>query len=446
MVSRMKQIVAVFLCVASSLMAQPSLKPHIGQRNIPADTDTICRIPLYLGGFDASGLDVGDTAYDFTLFDANGDSLNLATVLSQGKPILLISSSYTCPVFRGKVPAINAIVSRFAGKVEIYIIYTVEAHPQTDTSPYFGRVQTGSTNVNAGILYRQPTTYGERKAILAEMTKDLTIDAPIVIDGPCNEWWQTYGPAPNNATVIDTNGIVRIKHGWFDRYPENMTCDLNDLLGIPDSCGQSPGDSSKGSFRFTMLSSDTAKGDAGQTLSVDAELVNESENDVFVLVRRLENDLPTGWETSLCLDVCYSTTTDSTTILLPAKASQSFHFYFYTSDGGAAKAHARVGLRNVNDKANSYSQDLYAVATPALAVHQSDDVQISISPQPAIDHLTITAIPAFKEIEIFDMLGRREKYIPFEERVDITSLTSGVYTIVLYKASGLPLVRQFIKQ
>src|SRR6187551_3614807 len=120
----------IFIMLLSIITdAQPVLKPSIGLNALPSDNDNICNEPLFLGSFFSSGLQAGDTAYDFTLFDMNGDSLHLADLLNQGKPVLLVAGSYTCPVFRGKVDVINDVMSTYAGQLNAYVIYTLEAHP-----------------------------------------------------------------------------------------------------------------------------------------------------------------------------------------------------------------------------------------------------------------------------------------------------------------------------
>ena len=66
----------------------------------------------------------------------------------------------------------------------------------------------------------QPSTYEERVTQASEMAKQLGITVPILIDEMDNPVWCTYGPAPNIAYLIGTDGIIREKLGWYD--PEDM--------------------------------------------------------------------------------------------------------------------------------------------------------------------------------------------------------------------------------
>ena len=161
----------------------------------------------------------------------------MLTILQTGKPLLLIAGSYTCPIFRQKIATIESVASSFAGQINTYVVYVVEAHPNTpDVSPYSGTVWTTTENQTEGILYLQPTTYGEKKQIVTDLLADVNfpMSVPILIDGPCNEWWLNFGPAPNNAYLIQPNGVVYAKHPWFNQNPDNMTNDINALLAMMD--------------------------------------------------------------------------------------------------------------------------------------------------------------------------------------------------------------------
>lgn len=225
-------IIALFISFTAA--AQVNLKPSIGLVSKPKDTDSICKIQTYLGNFAASGLQVADTVYDFKLYNLNGDSLDLGLELAKGKPVLLVAGSYTCPVYRGKVPNINNIANTYAGKVSVFIIYIVEPHPVTpDKSPYSGNVWTTSQNYTDNVLYLQPKTYGERKTVVQDMLNKISHNAPVFIDGACNKWWDTYGPAPNNAYLIKPDGIVYAKHDWYDsKNPYDIVADINSLLNL----------------------------------------------------------------------------------------------------------------------------------------------------------------------------------------------------------------------
>ncbi|MBK7966217.1 MAG: hypothetical protein IPK10_13660 [Bacteroidetes bacterium] len=205
--------------------------PSIGLNALPNSADSICPIVPTNAGGAIPGIMTGVTVPDFKLYTLSGDSVDLSQVLQQGLPVLLISSSYTCPVFRGKIPNINTVDSIYQGQLLVYVVYTVEAHPDIDVSPYSGNVWTTSANISEGVLYRQPKTYGERMAIADSLLSHYYIRPEILIDGPCNEWWLNYGTEPNSATLIKTDGSVFAFQQWFNKAPENIFCEIDSLLG-----------------------------------------------------------------------------------------------------------------------------------------------------------------------------------------------------------------------
>ncbi len=356
-------------------------------------------------------------------------------MLQDGLPVLIVNGSYTCPVFRGKVNLINQIAADYAGQLQTLIIYTVEAHPSGDISPYFGFENVGNANIQAGILYNQPTTYGERKSIVADMLAAMTIAVPVYLDGPCNNWWEIYGPAPNNAYLVDPTGVVVSKHGWFNKYPEDIICDIDELLGIPNDCDLTV----NGSFDFVMESDTVVSGLAGSTLSLYGLLTNNSDEGVDIEVARLANNIPTDWSTSMCMDICYATDVSYTTIHLEPGEEQVYTMYFYTGPD-AGQGMTRMGFRNLNNQQNRFVQRMYANTALSTSIESPDVTAFSVYPNPVKSslHIAITENSSLyetvKAIKIYSRLGELTLQQTWEYSigdVDVSTLVEGVYMLVL---------------
>ena len=181
-------IIVAYSLLCLPTLAQLNLKPTIGIGTLPNDADSVCTLGIVGGGgFGQVGPMSGDTIPHFNLWATDGSEMDIETVLLQGKPVLIVTGSYTCPVFRNKVDVINDLQSTYGSSLEIFIVYVVEAHPiAPDISPYFGVVNDAG-NPSVGINVLQPTTYGERKYVVQEMTDSMQFDVPIYLDGPCNE-------------------------------------------------------------------------------------------------------------------------------------------------------------------------------------------------------------------------------------------------------------------
>ena len=423
---------------------QPNLKPSIGIGPEPANNDEVCEIPLYLESIGAAGYFVGDTVPDFNLYDLDGNELSLAQSMADGKPVLLISASYTCFVFRGKVDVINQLFDQYGDEINIYIIYTVEAHPNIDISPYYGFVNVGSSNITEGVLYEQPETYGQRKAVVSDMLTNMDIHAPVYIDGPCNEWWAHFGPAPNNAYLIDPNGVVVAKHPWFDKYPNDMYCDLYTNFGIGDECDVQP---TVGEFDFFLTGDSTVTGDAGQTLYVHGKLENNSDGNVLIEIRRMIEDVPAGWATSMCTDICLAPGTDSTSALLEPGEFLLYTMYFYTNEV-ANEGQVLMGFRNVDSPQNRFSQWMQATTTAVpTAVGEAPEVDpMSLFPNPATTGFQVQLPGRYFEgqkelwMEVFSPAGvLLEKRTVDQPTVTFSAagLSPGLYVLRLSDKRGL---------
>jgi hypothetical protein len=374
----------LFLILSHFTNAQ--LLPSIGLISKPGDATSLCKEPYYLGSYYTSGYQQGDTVPDFKLYSLNGDSLQLSQALSGGKPVLLVSGSLTCPVFRSKVPFINQVMATYSNNIAVYVIYCIEAHP-TDTSVYFGYPNVTSQNTSAGILVPNPTTYGQRKALVDSLNYRVNLNAPVFIDGPCNQWWKKFGPAPNNSYLIGTNGVVMNKHGWFHKNPDNIFCDFDSIFSVNSgSCISTP--TAPGNFSLTLLN-DTAYGGPGKTLYDYVDIVNSSTVAVNIKIKKIQSDLPAGWQTAFCADVCYSTADDSVEVQIAANSTINFSLDFFTdmiTDTGSV----RVGFKNLDKSSNSFSLWLHAItSSPDISVRDLPELifPFSLYPNPCVDRI-----------------------------------------------------------
>lgn len=430
--------------LAGAYLSAQNLKPSIGIGALPGDNDTICTIPLYTGSYYTSGYQDGDTVPDFTLYDMNGQPWNLATELGKGKPILLVAGSYTCPVFRNQMATINNIYNNLSSLVTVVIVNVVEAHP-TDPSPYSGTVWITSANQSAGILHPQPTTYGERKAIVDTMLNAMTINAPILIDGPCNNWWLNYGPAPNNSYLIDTTGIIFSKHGWFHKAPDDIYCDIDSMLNTTTGYCNTAGNG--GSFTYSFDNDTIDYGWPTATLEVHGTITNlSSTNNVSVHIRKLQKNYPITWGTALCAVVCHSPSEDTTTVIIPPSGTQKFIFYFYT-DSIPAAGHCRIGFRNNNLPSNQFAFNHWGRTDSVLASSYymaSENVQVY--PNPAENMLKIDGLEksVYYEFQLRDMSGRvvLKDYIDKSGviRLNRMAIEDGIYLYTL-RDNGTQLVQ-----
>ena len=165
--------------------------------------------------FDQVGPQVGDELPDLRLRTMKGEVQRLSDAWNGG-PALLITSSLTCPKSRSRWPELKAISDKYGEKLNIVILYVIEAHPVGSICPYKDVEDITPENERDGILRRQPATLEDRMELAQEFKRLLRIGVPIYVDNLKNEVWKAVGGAPNLALLVDKEGIVVAREGWFE--------------------------------------------------------------------------------------------------------------------------------------------------------------------------------------------------------------------------------------
>jgi len=317
----------------------------------------------------------------------------------------------------------------YGDQLKIFIVYTVEAHPTTP-SPYSGTIWITSQNIDANILHPQPTTYGERKSLIDTLNGMFNINVPILVDGPCNYWWQYFGFGANNAYLINPNGIVYAKHDWFNQYPLNMYCNIDLLTSIIS--GQCIDYGTSGTFSLALQNDSTAFGNVNDILSVYATIANNSITDFVVLdIIKEEWDLPVNWETALCADICYTPEEDSIRISIPPGGQQEFIFYFYTTSI-ADSGNVNVSFKNAYLSGNRVEQRFYGFTQNSVSLNAYENLDLVVYPNPTEEYCIIQNFDNFGEnveYTIYDASGKIVDSGMLEEKMDLSHLTSGRYIL-----------------
>ena len=66
-----------------------------------------------------------------------------------------------------------------------------------------------------GNLLAQPVTYEERVKLASRTIAEEGMTVPVLVDEMDNPVWCTYGPAPDIAYLIGTDGRIVEKQGWY---------------------------------------------------------------------------------------------------------------------------------------------------------------------------------------------------------------------------------------
>lgn len=200
---------------------------------------------------------VGEVAPPFELRDTAGEAVKLASEVARG-PVVLVSGSFSCPLFRMKMPRFEDLARRWEGKATVLVVYSEEAHPRAASSErlngFADKVRAldkdGDGAVSAaeygsfgprymfdafdvdhdGIVrsheiiaarridqFREveaPRTLDERVALARRFRAEVPGKIRVLIDPLDHPTTKIYGQLPNFAYVIGADGRVAFKQGW----------------------------------------------------------------------------------------------------------------------------------------------------------------------------------------------------------------------------------------
>jgi hypothetical protein len=200
---------------------------------------------------------------------------------------------------------------------------------------------------------------------------------------------------------------------------------------------------------FTVIVADTALSDTlGSEVVYNMRVANVSGSDLTLAMVRTQNDLPQDWQSSLCLDLCYSPFVDSVATSAafgssPIRAGDtahvSVHVFPLTNPGTGV---VQVVLQ---DAVNPTDKQEFRLTTDAIATSVGTDEGIAQKfsleqnyPNPWNPSTTIqycVGKAGLVSLKLYDTLGRElqvlvhERKPPGEYAVDLDGggLASGVY-------------------
>ena len=317
--------------------------PLIGSETLPEDDAAICAFcPMQDNWQNTQNAcphdDVpmpGEMVHDFVLWDLDGEPFHLSEVLAEGKYVYLVNGAATCPVFRNRIAELNQLVVDLDGQpIEFRVVYTIDPHPQApDISPYSGNVWPMDPP------HAQPTTYGARKDLALSIyeqpnPQDLsveTLNVRMLIDEPCNSFWENMSRNANEGLLIAPNGRLLVRQHWFNYNPGSALCLIQSAMGLPvtGGCGVP---NAAGVLAALPPQAPFTSLPVGTTAVQYLTLVNAGGGPLGLDIARMVDGagLPAGTTTSMCTGAqCLAPGVSSTSVVVPQGASMLFGLHFY---------------------------------------------------------------------------------------------------------------------
>lgn len=211
------------------------------------------------------------------------------------------------------------------------------------------------------------------------------------------------------------------------------------------------------SFTFELVSDSMVTGVPGTAVTVFAKIHNTSGADIQIDVIRLENDMPSGWMSAICLDVCYAYFVDSGRVYIYKDSVQLFQMHFYTSTASDS-GHVKINFKNAGNPLEIFTQNFYAetdsmfLAVPKDA--RSFPIEIKLFPNPSSSLANIIIEDGYPKNEkmfltLYDFTGRQiEKHLitSSEYTFSVENLPKGIYFYRFTTAEHIVSSGKLIKQ
>ncbi|MGR9051186.1 MAG: TlpA family protein disulfide reductase [Gammaproteobacteria bacterium] len=143
--------------------------------------------------FSRTSLKPDDSIPDVTVVTAQGRTTGLYE-LGEGKPMLLVTGSITCPMTVNSLPGLQEIQRKVDDKIKIVLVYVREAHPGENTP--------------------QPMTFEDKlrnaRTFLARYGADFTV----IVDDPNGSLHKLLDVKPNSVHLLDHKGKIVYQSLW----------------------------------------------------------------------------------------------------------------------------------------------------------------------------------------------------------------------------------------
>lgn len=169
----------------------------------------------------------GEPMPELVLHDLAGNDQQLSRCWEK-HPALLVTMSLSCGRTRQHARAVRRLARRFEENINTVIIYVVEAHPIDVPSPYTDGIWLTPLNEIAGIHCAQPRNLEGRIELAEQLRRRVRLSIPMLIDDMDNRVWREFGSAPNVAMLVQPDGRIAFKQGWFEA--EEMARAITALL------------------------------------------------------------------------------------------------------------------------------------------------------------------------------------------------------------------------
>jgi thiol-disulfide isomerase/thioredoxin len=169
----------------------------------------------------------GDLAPEFDLPTTDGGRFDRDSLARDGRPVLLVFGSLTCPVTESAGPGLNALHQRYGDAVRFVAVNVREAHPGSDT--------------------RQPETPADKLQHALALRRHHGFTFETAVDDVEGTLHRAFGTRPSSAYLLAPDGRIVFRAHW-----SNVTEALEEALAAV-AAGRRPPRATAGGTLTSML-------------------------------------------------------------------------------------------------------------------------------------------------------------------------------------------------
>jgi peroxiredoxin len=139
----------------------------------------------------------GDQVEPFDLPTTDGGRVSTADLEEDGRPVLLVFGSQTCPVTESAADGLKALHSAYGAEVRFVMVNVREAHP--------------------GLSIRQPHSALDKLRNARDLKRRHQLPFEVAIDDLDGTLHRALGPRPNSAFLIEPSGRITFRAHWANQ-------------------------------------------------------------------------------------------------------------------------------------------------------------------------------------------------------------------------------------
>lgn len=141
----------------------------------------------------------GDPIPEFSVTTTEGATVDNADLRRDGRPVLLVFGSLTCPVTESAGDGLRELADRYGDRVRFIMVTVREAHPGASTP--------------------QPQTERQKADHAAQLKAHHQLPFEVAADDLEGTLHRAFGPRPSSAYLVDPSGRISFRAHWSNVTP-----------------------------------------------------------------------------------------------------------------------------------------------------------------------------------------------------------------------------------